>query len=187
MIKGILKWIGNVVAFILIALIILSVFSMIQAKRNPGALPSIAGYRFMTVLTGSMRPLLEPGDMVISRQPKIENIKVGDVITFLIKDNVLVTHRVTEIVNEEGKVKFRTKGDANNAPDSDLTLSNNVVGTLLFNIPKGGYATSFLRSTPGIIFLVVILVAFFVISELSSAFLKSNKKEDEKEKALKEM
>jgi len=48
-------------------------------------------------------------------------------------------HRVISISNEGGTLQFRTKGDANNAPDEEAVLADNVVGKEIFNIPKVGW------------------------------------------------
>lgn len=126
----------------------------------------------MSVLTGSMKPSLEPGDMIVVKEIKPENINDGDVITFKLDSNTLVTHRVVEVLSEEGKIVFRTRGDANNTDDGSLVSSEQLVGVLSFNIPKGGYIANYIRSPFGFILLVLIPIIYLISSELKTTLSK---------------
>lgn len=82
--------------------------------------PHVLDYRTMTMLTGSMAPSIEPGDVVISTPLDVEDVTPGMVITYHIPidDHRVVTHRVVDVEHTpDGSVAVRTQGDANNAPD----------------------------------------------------------------------
>lgn len=81
--------------------------------------PKLGGFRPVTVLTGSMEPLFGAGDVIISARQPVASVQEGDVITFRapIDGQPVVTHRVVEVLGEDGKVAIRTKGDANPAAD----------------------------------------------------------------------
>lgn len=98
------------------------------------------------VLTGSMEPCIEPGDLVIIDKTAHDSLAVGDVIQFK-RDGVTVLHRIVGITqSEKGQTAFVTKGDANNAPDSQPVSADDVIGRYLFRIPKIGYLPIWLGS-----------------------------------------
>ncbi|THE12331.1 signal peptidase I [Bacillus timonensis] len=154
MFKKAFKRMGNILFVLLIIISISGLFSILQSKKEPGHLPSILGYKVMTVLTGSMEPLLQPGDVIVVKPINFAKVKVNDVITYRNSQNTLVTHRVIELVDQEGEVFFQTKGDANNVKDDGLVAHQQLVGSLLFHIPKAGYIATFIKSPIGLILLV---------------------------------
>ncbi|MCY6483355.1 signal peptidase I [Clostridium aestuarii] len=175
MIKRVLSWIGNIVLVVLIALVVLNFYSVIQVRKNPGKIPSILGYTPLTVLTGSMRPSIQPGDMILTKEIDTTEIKEGDVVTYRKQQNMLVTHRVIEKINKDGKTMLKMKGDANNVEDDKLISSNQVVGTLAFKIPYGGYVQKFMISPIGIIVLFIVPILIIMASELKNVLNKRNK------------
>ncbi|MCF0148276.1 MAG: signal peptidase I [Clostridium sp.] len=124
-------------------LIIFSIF-IIYAKKNNKQI-SILGYRAFTVLTGSMVPTINPGDIIIVKEDTIDKIQTGDIISFRVEnsDNV-VTHRVTDVVNDES-LKLITKGDANNVEDRTRITSDTLIGKLSLTIPKVGKIVNFIN------------------------------------------
>ena len=79
--KKIVNHIGNVLFYgFLIACICISL-SVFQAMRQ-GVQPSFLGYKFFVVLTGSMSPTFDVGDLVVVKETEPEAISVGDVITY---------------------------------------------------------------------------------------------------------
>lgn len=81
--------------------------------------PRTGAYRTLTVLSGSMRPMIEPGDVVVVRPVPTSELRVGDVVTFQAPtpDKVTVTHRIIEVVEPGASPVVRTQGDNNNTPD----------------------------------------------------------------------
>jgi signal peptidase len=94
------------------------------------------------VASGSMMPKMYAGDVVIIAKVPADNVKLGDIIQFRVPEEVTVMHRVIEIKETEGGGKvFITKGDANDEPDSEPVLPENVVGKAVLTIPKIGWAS----------------------------------------------
>jgi signal peptidase len=92
--------------------------------------------------SGSMEPKMYPGDVVIIAKVPTDNIVTGDVIQFRVPEGVTVMHRVIEIQETEGGSEvFITKGDANDEPDSEPVIPDNVVGKAVMTIPKIGWAS----------------------------------------------
>jgi signal peptidase len=111
--------------------------------------PRLLGYQTSTMLTGSMAPLINPGDVVVTVPTPVEDIKVGDIITYHIpvEDHRVETHRITEITTTAvGGVAVQTKGDANNGIDPWIaTLQGRTVDKQVATIPYAGNAIRALR------------------------------------------
>jgi signal peptidase len=91
------------------------------------------------VLSGSMRPIMDAGDVVMVAKIPTDTLEVGDIIQFRAPGDITIMHRLIEI-QEEGDVKlFITKGDDNDSPDSDPVIPENVVGKVVFTVPKVGW------------------------------------------------
>lgn len=148
---------------------------------------ALFGYRYYTVLTGSMSPTYNVGDMIFVQLTEPENINEGDVITFNPSQDsdAYLTHRVTEkLVNYEGTgvTCFRTQGDANETQDSFLIDGSRVIGTVRFGIPVLGYVVRFVQMRWYYIVPIVIMIAVF-FQLLKRYFLMGD---DEEESAVPE-
>ena len=71
------------------------------------------------------------------------DIKVGDILVFQ-TENMIITHRVIEIINDNNEIIFRTKGDNNNKADLFLTKSSDVLGVVKCKVKYIGYPTIWL-------------------------------------------
>ena len=92
-----------------------------------------------TVISGSMRPSLDVGDVVIVGKVPVDTIEPGDIIQFREAEGIATVHRVVKIQEIEGNMVFITQGDDNREPDPNPVLAANVVGKVIFNIPKVGW------------------------------------------------
>ena len=112
--------------------------------------PHVLGYRTMTMLTGSMAPMIEPGDVTVVTPVAVEDVTEGMVITYHqpIGDRSLVTHRVVEVQRDAaGAVTVRTKGDANEAIDPwTATLEGDTAYRTRAVIPELGHLIQALRT-----------------------------------------
>ncbi|MBB6214347.1 signal peptidase [Anaerosolibacter carboniphilus] len=175
MIRSVLRWGGNILTVLLVIFITFSIFAMFHAKKNPNNVPSIMGYKPLTVLTGSMQPILDPGDMIVIREKDPNDVKAGDIITYRIDQDTLVTHRVVAVIDEAGGLSFRTKGDANNTEDQDLVPKERLVGALAFNIPKGGAIADFAKTGKGFILFVLVPIFLLIALELKTIWTELSK------------
>ena len=124
----------------------------------------LVGFKVYTVLSGSMEPTYHTGALIYVKEVNSSEIKEGQVITFMISEDTIVTHRVIEVVpdeNEPGVIRYRTKGDANDAPDGSLVHYKNVIGTPVFTIPYLGYVANFIQHPPGT-YITIAAVAIIV-------------------------
>jgi signal peptidase len=131
----------------------------------------------MTMLTGSMAPLINPGDVVVTMPVPAGNIRVGDIITYHIpvEDQRVETHRVTEVItNPDGSTAVKTKGDANNGVDPwTATISGATVDRHVATIPHLGAAIRAVRQPIVLNMLMYGVPAVLVIGMLASIWSKS--------------
>lgn len=166
----VLTVIGTVMCIILLPILLINLTLIIKSYTNQDEVPSIGGYLPLIVLTDSMCPEIESGDLIICHTADAGEIKVNDVISFFDPaghGTSVVTHRVIEIVEEDGELFFRTRGDNNNTEDKDLVPAENLVGVYQKRIAGGGNIAMFMQSTTGLIICVVLpiilLMAYDVI------------------------
>jgi signal peptidase len=159
--------IGILVCIVLILVLIVNITLIIGSYVNPDKVPSFLGYKPFIVLSGSMEPAIMPGDLILTRNVDAEDIKVGDVITFRMDKTTAVSHRVTDISNEEG-LTFHTKGDANVGADNEAVLPANLEGKYILRIPKVGNLALFLQTPIGLLVFVVIPLCLFILYDIVS-------------------
>jgi len=106
------------------------------------ALPAATGATPLTVLTGSMEPTLPPGTLVVVRPTPVEDIRIGDVVTYQLEPGKpdVVSHRVIEVRSiSSGDVELITKGDNNGAADPNPVTPQQVRGTVWYSVPYVGW------------------------------------------------
>jgi signal peptidase len=159
-IENISKITGNIIySLVLITLILIAGASAVSALNIPG------GYKLFSVQSGSMEPSIRTGSIVIV-QP-VNDYKINDVITYKKdKSKNSVTHRLVNIETKDDQIVYTTKGDANDAPDSEPVLKSSVLGKTLFSIPFLGYPVSFSKTQTGLIVLIIIPATLIIYSEL---------------------
>lgn len=118
------------------------------------------------VYSGSMSPSLPVGSL-IAIKPE-EDYAVGDVVSFKLEGGQVITHRISKVINDEpsGVVSYQTKGDANNAPDSEPVSKNQILGEGFFALPYLGYLLSFLRTKAGFTIFVIIPAILIIFGEI---------------------
>ena len=163
--QTVLTIIGTVLCIILLPILIINITLLVKSYTNADEVPSVGGVFPMIVLTDSMSPVIESGDLIICHTAEAEEIRVNDIISFfdpMGSGTAVVTHRVLEVVVENGEISFRTKGDYNNAEDQVLVPAENLVGIYRSRIPALGNVAMFMQTTPGLIVCVVCPVLLLV-------------------------
>ena len=90
------------------------------------------------------------GDLLYVRPTDPADLQPGDVITFVMNEQLVVgTHRIVEVEDTGERLYFYTKGDANAAMDAAPVAQENVLGTPVFSIPLLGYVAAFVQQPPG--------------------------------------
>ncbi len=165
-----------------ITLLIYIADTKIRAAKGDFTPPKYNAY---VVLTGSMLPEIDPNDVVVTKKIEGKDLKVGDIITFVPSDsrisNIIVTHRILNKYYDAttNKYTYQTKGDANNTPDFTLAEDSNVIGKVIFKIPKVGYIQELLATRGGLIIVVLIpalVILSYDIMRLGKNIAKGKKK-----------
>ncbi|MTI66906.1 MAG: signal peptidase I [Firmicutes bacterium] len=102
------------------------------------------------IATGSMEPMIKPGDVILVKKiVDIEGVKkldIDDVIQFK-RGNILISHRIKEIVEKEKEgIQYKTKGDNNSVSDSKLVKPEQIKGKIVKVVPKIGWPTLLIKS-----------------------------------------
>ena len=113
--------------------------------------PRVTGATAYTVLTGSMRPGLPPGTLVVVRPGPADghDVGVGTVVTYQLASGepTVVTHRVVRVaIDGRGERRFVTQGDANDIPDALPVRPEQIRGRLWYAVPYLGYVNSALTA-----------------------------------------
>ena len=178
----VLTIVGTVLCVILIPILLINITLIAKSFINKDEVPSIGGTLPLIVLTDSMHPEIDSGDLIICNTAEAEDIKVNDIISFFDpagNGTSIVTHRVIEIVEEDGEIFFRTRGDNNNTEDKELVPAENLVGVYKMRIAGAGHIAMFMQSTAGLIICVVLPIILLVgYDVIRRRIYEKNKKED---------
>lgn len=161
----VLTIIGTVLCIILIPILIVNCILIVKSFTSE-EVPDVGGYLPLIVLTDSMYPIIESGDLIICHTGEPEEIAVGDVIAFFDpagNGSSIVTHRVMEVTELNGQIAWRTKGDNNNTEDRLLVTADKLVAVYEDTRLAGfGNVALFMQTTPGLIVCVVCPILLLV-------------------------
>ena len=158
--------IGIVLCVILVPILIVNCTLIIKSFINKDEVPDFAGVVPLIVLSDSMYPEIKKGDLIIAKATDINDIAVGDVISFYAAEDdytTIWTHKVIEVIEENGEVKFRTQGINNPTPDGKLREADRIVGKWNnFRIAGAGNLAMAMQRPGGLIVCVVVPILLFV-------------------------
>ena len=162
----ILTAVGIVMCVILIPILIINCTLIVKSLINKDEVPSFGGSLPLIVLTDSMYPEIKSGDLIICKTVDTADIEVGDVISFYDpagNGTSVVTHEVVEILEEDGKISFRTKGINNNTEDRIAVPADKLVGKYTgTRIALAGNIALFMQTVPGLLVCVVVPIVLLV-------------------------
>lgn len=149
----------------------------------------LAGLQVFTVLSGSMEPNYHVGSLIYVKDVDYKELEPGDVITFMLDEDTVATHRIVEVVPDESDaevLRYRTKGDANDSVDGELVHYKNVIGTPIFTIPGLGYFADYIQHPPGMYVMIAggaVLLILIFLPDLFSDDEEEKKKPKKKHSA----
>jgi signal peptidase len=112
------------------------------------AVPRLTGGTAYTVTSGSMRPTLPPGTLIVTRPADPTVLGIGDVITYQAVSGqpAVVTHRIIGVgYTAGGEATYRTRGDANDTTDARPVRAVQVRGQLWYAVPWVGYLNTWVN------------------------------------------
>lgn len=155
-------WAKRIGMGLLALFFILNLFLYVSSQWNSDRIPGMGNWRVLSVLTGSMSPTIEAGDMVIVNRYIGKVPQTGDIVTYWKDDQSrsLITHRVVMRL-ENGYLQ--TKGDANHEADGGWTDPNRLVGQVVYTIPYAAALQQLIKE-PLTMFLILTGFLIFVFS-----------------------
>lgn len=175
----------NILGTIIFFIIIISVASLvIQKIAIKEKVPDILGYKILQVMSGSMSGEFETGDTILIKKIKNESdLKKGDIITYKISENVLVTHRIVNITKVDEKLNYTTKGDSNNIEDEEKIQFSSIEGIYVKKLNLIGKLITFMQKPYGMV-IVFVFPILLIICIINNEKIKQDKKTKRREKRL---
>ena len=191
----ILTGVGIALCVILIPMLIINCILLIKGWTNKDEVPSLFGYAPMIVLTDSMvgnnEDNFNGGDLIFVKTVKPEEVKKGDVISFFDPQGngtSITSHRVVEVLKENGEISFKTKGDNNNTEDKLPVPSENLAGVYTgFKIVGAGRVAMFMQTPWGLIVCVVVPILLLIGWDAVRRARYNKKHEEDKDALLAEL
>ena len=142
---------------IVLPFLIFNLTLIINSKLYPDKIADFMGYKPFIVMSGSMETTINIGDLVIVKKVNSSSIHIGDIIAFK-NGNIVISHRVKEVINDSGTYKFKTKGDNNNVTDDFIVNSDAIEGIFVNKIPGLGSILLFLGKPIGLLMVILVII-----------------------------
>lgn len=167
----VLKLINNIV-YVILFLIVASVLFVVILQRASNNDIALGGIRIFNIVSESMVPKYNIGDVLVVKSIEPQNIKVGDDIAYIGQESTfnqkIVTHQVIKIDYENGEYIFHTKGIANILEDP-LVHQNQVFGKVVYKIWILSLISKILSNVYVVffgIFVPIVILIFWTILKL---------------------
>ena len=167
-----MKKIWNTITTILVIAVVALAILLVGAR--------VIGLQVFTVLSGSMGPTYHTGSLIYVKEVDASRLEAGQVITFLLDEDTIATHRIVEVVPDADNpqvIRFRTKGDANDVEDGSLVHCKNVIGTPVFTILYMGYVANYIQNPPGMYIAIAAGAILVLLVFLPDLFAEEDKKD----------
>ena len=167
------KVVSIIILIILIPILFVNGVILVNSFIHPDEIPSFFGWKPFIVLSGSMETEIDAGDVAVVRETDTASLKKGDIIAFK-SGEIVITHRIYDIIQEEGETRYITKGDNNNAEDNGYVLPEQIEGVYQFKISRLGNIEMFIQTPIGMI--VCLSVPFIILVLVQIVDSKRNQK-----------
>ena len=161
-----IKKIWDTVTTVLVVLVVIFAIFLMGSR--------LVGLQVFNVISGSMEPTYSVGDLLYVKTVDPDSVNVGDPITFVLNEDLVVaTHRVVAVDRENRQ--FTTKGDANNTADEPISPSV-IKGKVIFVVPFVGRIVGFIKTPIGTL---CVIAAAILLIEIPR---RNEKKKDDSER-----
>ncbi|UXH43282.1 signal peptidase I [Rossellomorea vietnamensis] len=176
------RWriVSSAVGTLFLVMICLTAFIVLSSRLSGGE-PTFLGYQVKAVLSGSMEPTFQTGSIISIKLGDMQtSYQKGDIITFRMEGK-LITHRITEVIQENGQALYKTKGDHNNGPDLWTVPQSAIIGKYTnLTIPYIGYVLNYAHSKAGSALLMIVPGILLLVSSFRSILVAKNELEGSK-------
>ena len=176
--KIILRVIKSIVTLFLFVILVIVAFQKFTHNKV-----TIGNLYIFQIVSESMLPEYRIGDIIVVKKTKIEDLKVGDDVTYLGSaknfDGLTITHRIIDIRVEDGKRYFTTKGMSNYIEDPEIS-EENIYGKVIYHTILFSFVGRLMTNIV-IYYLLFISVGVSFSYEFISTFLIKKKDEDDED------
>ena len=172
-IKGIWNWISGV----LVGIVVLLAIALVGVR--------LVGLHPYVVLSGSMEPTYHVGSLIYVKSVDYKTLQVGDPITYMVSQDMVVTHRIVEVLVDEedpDTLRYFTQGDANALADGSSVHYKNIIGKPVFSIPYLGYVSHYIQNPPGTYIAISAGAILILLVFLPDLFADDHKEKKQKQK-----
>lgn len=181
-----MKKILSILFDVLIVLVIVFavIITIVSLSSNENGISNINGYMPLNIQSESMKPTINKGDMIIAKKADFDSLEKDNIISYLLEEQdktIIITHRIVDVIKENGTTYLITKGDNNDSVDDVRVIESNFVG--IYNnikIPILGSVLTFLQSQIGF-FIFIILPLFILFIYQLYKFINTIMEEKKKE------
>ena len=177
---NVLKIFNICICLIIIPIIIYNLTLIVKYIINQEETPDFLGYKTYEIVSRSMENTINKNDVIVVKDVPKTEIKLDDIIAFNNGEEV-ITHRVIDIENIDGKTFYTTKGDNNRYPDKNKITYEQIEGKYVFKINKFGYFLNILKNR----YLLSILFVILVLCLAHIVMVKRRKKKREEKMKIK--
>lgn len=181
---NIFKILGTTIKVCILGFMIMFALIICMQRFSNNSL-SIFNYRLFSVVTGSMSPKYEVGDVILCKEVDINTLKIGDDITYLGKSGTykdkIVTHRIHNIEEVDGELEFYTKGIASTRIDP-VVKKDQIYGKIVIKFQTLSWLYKFITTPSGFYICIFIPIAILIGSEIISTSVEKYEEKMAKKK-----
>ena len=181
-----LKIIGNILYYLLV-LVVLLILVVVAVQRITNNNLTLAGFRIFNIVTESMVPKYQVGDILVAKTIDPSQIKKGDDLVYLGKDDSftgkIVTHQVIDIEEENGEYKFHTKGIANEVEDPIVSQSQ-IYGIIVYKTHILSFISKIINNLFGFYFLIFVPLTILIIVKIIK--IRNERDDDDDDEKIEE-
>ena len=176
-----------IIMIILCGILFASGVILVNSYIRPNEVPSFFGWKPFIVLSGSMETQIMTGDIAVVKEINTDELKENDIIAFKDNEGIVITHRIVEIIKEDdGKTKYKTKGDNNNIEDDGYVYPEQVEGIYKFRVGKLGNLALFIQTPVGMVVCISIPLIMLLLIQWADSE-KEKKYKDNKQQEIDEL
>lgn len=179
-----LKIIGNILYYMLVVLVLL-ILLVVLLQRFTHNNASIGGIRIFNIVTESMVPEYQVGDILISKSIDPSKIEIGDDVVYMGEvgsfQGKIITHRVIDIEKDGDNYKFHTKGIANEYEDPAVVSEDQIYGTIIYKTHILSFISKIINNLYGFYFLIFIPLAVLIIVKIVKIHREKYEEDDDDE------
>lgn len=179
--NNVLETIINIVYYCLVVLI-MAVLIVVILQRVSNNNLAIGGIRIFNVVTESMVPKYEVGDVLIAKTIDVNELQVGDDVAYRGEvgtfNGKIVTHQIIEKKIEDGQLKFITKGIANEESDPEIS-ADQVYGKIIYKVKSLTLISKIINNLFGFYFIIFVPITILIMIKIRDIYLDIKERREE--------